>query len=517
MHAPSVPDGETSLRDVYRILFRRKGLLIGFFSLTMLAGAAFALLYPKTYRSEARLFVRLGRENVGLDPTTNLDRTASVSIPTSREEELNTIVAVLNSRSLLEKAVDAIGPEAILAWGAASSAPAKNASRSSWMETMGLSPRLSARDRAMLKLGKSVSIEWLKKTNVILVACEGPNPEFSQTIALKLVDLCLEQHLRSNRAPHAHEFVGEQLTTKTVKLAALENELRDLKNSTGLSSVDEQRRTLIAQVARVEDEFKTTQALVAATDAETRALKARLNELKETRVVSSAAGFPNIAADGIRQQLFTLQVREKELASRVTDRHAELHAVQDQLAALKSIAATLDSSRTQVTTGPDRISEELRLQLFRQESMLASLHAKAAALEVQMSGGARQLKSLNDNEVRLARLQREIQIQSASYQKYNSALEQARIDESLERERISNITVAQPPTFNSQPIRPQPATILALAFAIGLFGGVAIAFLAEQLNHSFKTADEIESRLNLPVLVSIPWVRRMPAPETSSR
>ena len=85
------------------------------FMMTMLAAAAYAFYFPKTYRSEAKLFVKLGRENAGLDATTTLGQTPSVAVPLGREEEINTEVEILGTDSLLLKAVDKIGPPAILA------------------------------------------------------------------------------------------------------------------------------------------------------------------------------------------------------------------------------------------------------------------------------------------------------------------------------------------------------------------------------------------------------------------
>ena len=55
----------------------------------------------------------------------------------------------------------------------------------------------------------------------------------------------------------------------------------------------------------------------------------------------------------------------------------------------------------------------------------------------------------------LAQLEREANLLDTNYRRYSENLEQARIDESLEAQRISNITVAQPATFNPKPASPK--------------------------------------------------------------
>ncbi len=88
--------------------------------------------------------------------------------------------------------------------------------------------------------------------------------------------------------------------------------------------------------------------------------------MSPTQVLGAAAGFPNIAADGMRQQLYGLQLKEKDLASRVTDEHVELKFVREQIASSKKVLDSLEPSRTQTTVGPNRTYEELRLAQLRQ-------------------------------------------------------------------------------------------------------------------------------------------------------
>ncbi len=85
-----------------------------------------------------------------------------------------------------------------------------------------------------------------------------------------------------------------------------------------------------------------------------------------------------------------------------------------------------------------------------------------------------------------------------------TAWSKPRIDESLERQRISNINVAETPTLNHEPTRPKALLTLVLGFAVGLFGGLCLALAVEYFDHSLKTSEEIERRLSLPVLASIP-------------
>ena len=99
-------------RGVFSSLWRHKGKGICWFIVVVAAAAAVILYWPRGYRSEAKLFVRLGRESVSLDPTATLGQTIAVS--ESRENEINSILEILKSREIAERVVDLVGPELIL-------------------------------------------------------------------------------------------------------------------------------------------------------------------------------------------------------------------------------------------------------------------------------------------------------------------------------------------------------------------------------------------------------------------
>jgi succinoglycan biosynthesis transport protein ExoP len=58
----------------------------------------------------------------------------------------------------------------------------------------------------------------------------------------------------------------------------------------------------------------------------------------------------------------------------------------------------------------------------------------------------------------------------------------------------------------ARPFKPNLRLNGLLALVLGLLGGVGLAFLLEHLDDTFKQPDEVEKRLNLPVLGVIPLI-----------
>src|SRR5947209_9052594 len=168
--APSQP-----LTDLSRIVSRHRTKALLAFLAVLTATALVTWISPRAYRSQAKLFVRLGRENATLDPTATVGQGPVVTVQQTRENEINTAVEILKSRVLIEKVVDAVGPAAILA----ESAPA--------------APDEKQRYRAVAKLTKLLDVEPVKKSNVLAVTYDGPSPEVSQTVVARLLDFYLER------------------------------------------------------------------------------------------------------------------------------------------------------------------------------------------------------------------------------------------------------------------------------------------------------------------------------------
>jgi uncharacterized protein involved in exopolysaccharide biosynthesis len=167
-----------STRDILQILARHKRKMVVFFSATMTAVVGLLIFFPRTYSSEARLFVRLGKESVSLDPTATLGQTVAVN--ESRESEINSELEMLRSRVLLEDVVEHLGPDKVLS--------GSTDGEESWISTLFspvsmvsslLSSDVTDAERAIAKLEKMIVVSSPRKSNVIVLTCNGRDPQAS--------------------------------------------------------------------------------------------------------------------------------------------------------------------------------------------------------------------------------------------------------------------------------------------------------------------------------------------------
>ena len=148
--------------------------------------------------------------------------------------------------------------------------------------------------------------------------------------------------------------------------------------------------------------------------------------------------------------------------------------------------------------------------LVRARLAQADLAAKQAGrdeIRQQVSGYQREQSLSPDRDLAVQRLRQEVE---ANRTLYNSFVQQAaasQISEAFQNARVGGrFSVLEPATLPTAPAKPNRPLIVVLAFVLGGIVGVGTVLVVEQHDESMKDAQEVESLLGLPVLGAVPRV-----------
>jgi len=501
---------EGSLRDLYYVLFRHKWKMVLFFLTVTVTVTVGTFLAAEIYRSEAKLLVRIGRESVGLDPTATTGQIMNVS--QSREDEINSELEIIKSRGLAEKVVDLIGTATLLnrpdeevpTEGAARETVRKTRQKvrtavkesRSLLERLDLVDPIDDRTKAVLTVMNNLKIDVSKNSNIISISYEAQTRELARDVIAKLIDLFLEKHIAVHQTPGSYEFFAQQSEDLRDKLVHAENELLDVKNMMGISSPEEQRLIVLSRIGELKQQTGIVEAELAVSKAKVQAMQKALVDIPEAVATGETAGFSDHGADLMRERLYELQMKEQSLSSKYIEESRQVQMIRQEVAAAQAL---LDKEKV------NSIHKQVQLELFTEQVTLSSLEAKGENLKGQLADAQAELKTVNDADFRITQLTREIDVQKANYRKYSDSLEQSRIDHALEVGNISNISVVQSATLPMKSVRPKKKLNLALGVLLGIFGAIGLAFFSEYLDDSIRTPEEVEDKLQLPTLASIPY------------
>lgn len=458
-YAPDTKIEETprslTIRDFVYVLFRHKWKIVFFFTAVVSVVTIATLVSPEIYRSEAKLLLKIGRESVTLDPTASTGPVMHVS--QSRLSEINSEIEILRGRDLIEKVIDTIGTDQLLmksqaAGGATDAgqwlAPIKSVL--GWpkdaLKQMGMSEQLSDREVALLSIYDNLYIGSDKDSNIIKVSYTAKSPAIAQRFVSELITSSLEKHIAAHRTPGSYKFFVEQTEHLKSKLNASEEKLKTLKNKIGITSIERQQANLLERIRLLEVKKDTTESSLASSSAKVKSLEQAIAQIPETTVIEETTGYPSSGADAMREELFRLQIEEQKLLKNFSEDSRSVQSIRKEIVRAQELIKK-ERDRTQVKKGINHSYEQLNLALMTEKAEQVALRERLSALKQQLEDARQELVPLNEAEMEIAALMRDISTQEANLKKYSENLEQARIDDAMESQRISNISVVQEATL----------------------------------------------------------------------
>ena len=317
--------------------------------------------------------------------------------------------------------------------------------------------------------------------------------------------------MRLHRTSGSKAFFAEQRAELERKVQEAESSLRDAKNKMGVTSIEARRSTLETRLSTIELGRNSTIQQMAAAEARIKTLQEHVDAIPE-RLHTSTKTMPNSGADALRSQLYALQVKLLDLESKYSEDHPLVASARDQVADAKQMVDGQESERSETTDSLNVNHRTLKLDLAQAESQLAGLEAEMAELDGQREQAIGDLKQLNEYEVQLDELERNRTLARNNFFQYAEALEQARMDEALDSQRISNVNQAQAATFSEKPVSPSKLTVGMLSLALTVAGTTALVVACEKLRKARGEAEQRNSPIPAEVLGAVTeWREFTPA------
>jgi uncharacterized protein involved in exopolysaccharide biosynthesis/Mrp family chromosome partitioning ATPase len=485
--------------DIYFILFRHKWKII-LLSLTgVAAAAAYWWYYPPPYQSEAKLFIRYVQDNRSVN--TDAKNAQMTSPDNMGQSILNSEMEILTSYDLAEQTAKDIGPEKILANHGGGKDPIKAAD----------------------VIRRNLVVESPKQDSVIHVAYTDSDPAIVQPVLAEVINDYLAKHLQVHESSMSDDYLAQETALLRSQIDETEDELRGAKSDAGIISIPDAEKSYTDQIAWVRNQLFQSQADLAAELGQSKTQPQSLTNAAATP--ETAANVPQGREDEYQRvcsRLDFLQGRVDQYYTQdgYTDENRLVQEAQYEIAQAEMLKRNLEASYPDLigtyvstpgsnssgqqagATGPGTTDE------FARNVQPSSLQAKIPVLKQELAELQTEAVKVDGAESKILDLQRKKQMLEDNYQNFAASLEQSRIDETMGPGRVSNISTVEAPT---PPFKNMSKEAKAMAFMIGggILAGLVWAFLIEfYLDTSVRRSKEIESRLKLPLLISIPDISR---------
>jgi uncharacterized protein involved in exopolysaccharide biosynthesis len=475
-----------SLKELVGAIFRyKRTALLCFFGILMGAFLA-AFLQPAQYTATTQFLVGEGRvdEVVSTEPTVQPMMKQPVS-----EEDLNSEIELLHSQDVLREVVVACRLD----------------QRRALLDRVFGTPTPQRRiDRAVVRLGKELKIELVKKSNLIDVTYKAGDPQAAVQVLRSLTDAYMQKHVQVHSPPGQFEFFAQETERYKQNLADAEAQLKQFSDQNDGVAPQVSRDIALQKLSEFRSSLEQTRADIASTEQRIKTLEKQAGVTPERLTTSTRTLDDAQVLQSLKTTLMGLQLKRTELLTKYQPSYPLVQEVDKEIGeAQAAIVAEEAKPLNEQTTDRNPTYAWINEELAKARADYTSLQAKAAAEQAIVATYEERARDLGQKDLTQQDLLRTVKTDEENYLLYLHKQEQARMSEALDRTRILNVAVAEQPVAPSLPSN-SPWPLLFGGFFFATVVSLGAVSVQQYLDPSFRTPEEVAAELHIPLLAAVP-------------
>ena len=343
-----------------------------------------------------------------------------------------------------------------------------------------------AEDAALGTFQEDLKILNVRGSRLVEARYPSRDPALAAQIVNTLVNLYIDRNYRKRyeSTMQASDWLSGQLSDLRDKVERSSRALVNYQKENGIvDAPDEKQNVITERIVELSHQFAQAQA-------------DRIEYEAAVKILDKGSGdlLPQVRTSPGYQLLLQRMVDTRSLLAQVQAVYGE------NSANVKKLENEVREIQSELTTEKHDIAAQLRtgLQASREREQL-------------LANSLQQMKEVvaNNNEkmIQYNVLKNEAQANSELYNSLLAKLKEAGISAGL---KSSNIRVVDAARILDVPTRPNRKLDIALGLALGILGGVILAFLREKMDNTIHTPDDVKEFVGLPSLAMFPLVASSP-------
>ncbi|WP_150305041.1 GumC family protein [Pseudomonas saliphila] len=482
------------LKKIWHALWSRKWSIISLvLVVTMLATLAVMQMTP-IYRASVTMMIESKGDQL-VDFQRVYDNTGQLS------EYLQTQLGLINSRGVAERVVRELNltehPEFDPRQRPQPLIDVKGMVRRTKSMVLGEDPSKTAAPMTEADIMDAVTRDFMTRTTadvegksqLVRISVEMADrltaAQAANSLANSYIEGQLEAQMEMSMA--ATTWMNSRLAELRTSLKEAENRLQQFREEEGLVDVGGVGTVSADNLAMTGDRMIDARSQRAEAESQYRQVQAM-----EDQGWERMASVPAVLGHPLIQQFKSEQARARakveELSRRYGERFPAMQAAQSDLAAA---TASLRAQVEQVVAGIER---NYQLAVANESSLRASFDQNKE-----------EIQDISRKEFKVRELERDVESNRELYETFQNRLRETTATQDLSSTNARIVDEALPP---ATPAAPNTRLLIMLASVLSFIAGVAIALIADFLNNTFKSAEDVENNLNLPVLGIVPLVAK---------
>lgn len=469
-------------------------------SLTLIIGLLTALFVDSPqqpiYSSTARLLIET-------DPT-NVIAIEEVS-GVSSDRHFETQLKILTSRKLLEKLVDKLKLVSHPAF-----APKQKSDSdwhwSEWLPTawhkwfIGTNSVVSAppptpeeRRKAIVNtIIKNLSVIPVRGTQLVDISFESPDAQLAAIIPNSLADVYIENDLQAKFAitKKAAAWLNKRLKELRNNLRQSEKKLQNYMQRQNIVDVSGIKSIAVRQIDEIASNLIS--ARLRLIEAELVYKQVRQFRGKSNKNIES---LPVILNHTLIQEMKAVELAAGRRLSEQSQRYGPRHP--NIIAAKAELKTAKNNTATQIKLVIDGIIKEYQMAV-----------AHVRILEQTLKEKKDEIKKLNRKESELLIFQREVDVNRQLYELFLTRYKETQASQDIQALQSTVGRVIEPALVSTSPYYKQnKKQVIIIALVLGFIISTLLAFLVEFFNNTIKNREDVEQKLGLALLETLPRIK----------
>ncbi len=476
---------EIHLRDYFRILRKRRHVVLTFFFITLAIVILFTFTASPLYKADTRLLIEKSEQY------TITEYGFKIHDP----EFYSTQYKIIKSRPVAMKAYDSLKDNGLFMKYFKESpgegglkAMIKGLLSGGGPEDEVSDPVAAKRTLIVDTILKNILVRPEAGTRLVTVSYFSRNPELASLIVDTLANAYIEAlfELRMDSSQRALQWMSGKVDEERKKLDDSESGLQSYMEANDIITLED-RIAIVPQ--------KLLELSTQLTRSETR--RKELGTLRDKIKSLKAAGkdldsLPAIASDktvaSLRGQVLKGEQRITEFSKKYGKKHPLMIESVGDLRVLR------EKKEQEIGRVVKSVDNEYDLALSNEHNVRRLL----SETKLEAHG-------INEKFVKYNSLKREVDTNRKLFESLLQKMHKERIEEEGQTVNVMLLETAETPSY---PERPKKTLNLLVGFMIGILGGAMLAFFFEYFDNTVKAAEDAEEKLGIPVLGMVSHLRR---------
>ncbi len=352
-------------------------------------------------------------------------------------------------------------------------------------------PMLEKRHQAIVNaIIGSLSVRTIPKTQLVEISFESPDAQLAAIIPNTLANIYIENDLQEKFAitKKVTGWLNKRLRKLRNSLRQSEKKLQNYMQRHNIVNVAGIKSVAVNQIGEIASNL--IKARLRLIEAETVYKQVQLLRRKSNQDIES---IPAILNHPLIQGLKAIELAAVQKLSEQSGRYGQKHP--NIIAARAELKTAKKNTATQIKLVIGGIINEYQMAAANVKILKQVLKEKQA-----------EIKKLNRKESGLVTLQREFEVNRRLYELFLTRYKETEASQDIQALQSTVGRVIELALVATSPYKPKKKRTLMMGLGLGFLVSTMLAFLVEYLDNTIKTSEDVEHKLGIPLLGTLPRI-----------